>query len=234
MEGNVLAVIPARGGSQRIPKKNIKEFLGKPIIAYSIETLLKSGVADDLIVSTDDTEISETSKRYGAEVPFLRSTDNANSSVGIAPVLMEVIERLKEQGRSYSYLICMLATAPLIREADIKHAFEMLVVDKEADSICAVERFSYPPQRGLISRGKYIEMKHPEEYETRSQDLEPVYHDCGAFFIFRMDAFIKEKKLYTQHMLPYIVESSRSQDIDNYEDWKIAELKYKYLIGDLK
>lgn len=227
----MLCIIPARGGSRRIPKKNILDFKGKPMMAYSIEAVKRAGIADEIMVSTDDNEIKKIAVEYGAKVPFMRSADTSNDSVGIADVLIEVIHEYDNLGMKFEYVMCVLATAPLINHQDLARAYYLLDENPMADSICSVEVFSYPPQRGLIMENGMLKMKSPENYYKRSQDLEKIYHDCGQFFIFKTDALLREKKLYTTHMLPYEINEMASQDIDNVTDWKMAELKYEMLYG---
>lgn len=227
--GDVLCVIPARGGSKRIPHKNIALFKGKPMLSYSITAAFESGIATEVMVSTEDYEIAEVAKRYGAKVPFMRSIENANDMVGIADVLIEVIENYRKQGQRWDYILCILATAPLIDARNIEAAFRRLKENKEADSICSVEKYSYPPQRALrMEKGKLV-MLHPEFYYARTQDLEPIYHDCGQFFIFRTEALLRDKKLYTENMLPFFLNPINSQDVDTMEDLAMAELKFERL-----
>ncbi len=225
-----LCVIPARGGSKRIHKKNIKPFLGKPILAYSIAAVKQSNIASELMVSTDDEDIARIAGDYGAKVPFLRSQENSDDKSGLADVLSEVIEQYDKQGESFDYVACILPTAPLIRAEDIRNAFDILTDNEEATSICSVEKFSYPPQRGLVMEEDYLIMIDDNYYYSRSQDLRPIYHDCGQFFIFRTEAFMKEKRMYTTRNLAYHISSRYSQDIDDETDWEIAEIKYKLMM----
>lgn len=225
----LLCIIPARGGSKRIPHKNIREFKGKPIIAYAISAAIESGIATEVMVSTDDDEIATIANQFGANTPFMRSKENSNDTSGIADVLIEVIESYKALGREFEYILCVLATSPLIQSSNLKKAYDMLQTNKVADSVCPIEKFSYPPQRSLIIRNGELVMKHPENYNSRSQDLEPLYHDCGQFFLFRTKALLRDKMLYTKHTLPLELKESESQDIDNMEDWKLAEMKYELI-----
>lgn len=225
----VLCIIPARGGSRRIPRKNVIPFKGKPLIAYSIRAVKESGIADVIMVSTDDKEIAETAVQYGAEVPFFRKSETSDDKSGIADVLLEVIAQYQSLGQSFDYVLCVLATAPLIRPDRLKEAFHLLTGIPEADSVCPVQSFSYPPQRCLVFRDGKLKMLHPENYSARSQDLEPLYHDCGQFFLFRTEALLVQQKLYTKNAVPIFLDETESQDIDNYSDLKIAELKYDLL-----
>ncbi|OON86194.1 pseudaminic acid cytidylyltransferase [Oribacterium sp. C9] len=226
---NSICIIPARGGSKRIPRKNIIDFLGKPLLAYSIEAVKDLGIAETIIVSTDDKEIAEIAQRYGADVPFFRKKELADDDTGIADVLIDVIERYKNIGIEFNYTICVLASAPLLQKDKLIEAFKLLNARDDLESVCPVEPFSYPPQRSLVVRDGKIEMLHPENYFKRSQDFEKLYHDCGQFFMFRTEALLRDKKLYTQNMAPIYLDEVESQDIDNYTDLELAKIKYKLL-----
>lgn len=223
-----IAIIPARGGSKRIPRKNIKEFCGKPIIAYSIESALLSKSFDTVMVSTDDDEIAEVAKHFGAEVPFMREPELANDMAMTAPVLESVIKKYKTFGLEFEYLCCIYPTAPFITHKKLSQAMELLV-SSGADSIVPVVKFSYPPQRCLVYRNNRIEMLYPENYNVRSQDLEPLYHDSGQFYCLQTQPFLNQKKLFCENSIPIILNESEVQDIDNDEDWKIAEMKYQII-----
>lgn len=225
-----VAIITARGGSKRIPRKNIKDFLGKPIMAYSIEAALKSGVFDEVMVSTDDDEIAETAKRYGAAVPFMRSEKTSNDFANTAEVLSEVIETYKSRGKDFDEVCCIYPTAPFITAERLKDAMTQFR-DSGKDALVPVVRFSFPPQRGFVIREGNLRFQFPEFALSRSQDLEPVYHDCGQFYMFRTASFAREKKLVMTDTLAYVISETEVQDIDNEEDWIIAEEKYKRLIG---
>lgn len=223
-----IAIIPARGGSKRIPRKNIKNFLGKPIIAYSIEAAIESKAFDEVMVSTDDKEIAEIAKQFGANVPFFRSPEMSSDMAMTAPVLVEVVNEYKKRGQDFDYVCCIYPCAPFIKAERIKEAMDKLV-NFDADSVLPVVKFSYPPQRCLVIRNSKLQMLHPENYNVRSQDLEPYYHDCGQFYCLKTRALIKEEKLYCGITLPIEIPESEMQDIDNEEDWKIAEMKFKML-----
>ncbi len=224
-----LAVITARGGSKRIPRKNIKDFLGKPIIAYSIEAALQSGVFDEVMVSTDDAEIAEIAKKYGAKVPFMRSEATSNDYATTADVLREVLDNYESRERNFDMVCCIYPTAPFISAAKLNTAMTELE-KSDADAIVPVVRFSFPPQRGFIVREGNLRFQYPEYALTRSQDLEPIYHDSGQFYIFRSEAFKREGKVIMNKTLPFIVSEMEVQDIDNETDWAIAEEKYKRII----
>lgn len=223
-----IAIIPARGGSKRIPRKNIKSFLGKPIIAYSIESAIKSGVFDEVMVSTDDVEIAEISKKYGATVPFYRSPEMSNDMAMTAPVLIEVLNEYKKIGQNFNYCACIYPCAPFINPKRLTEGMNLLT-ESNVDSVLPVVKFSYPPQRCLVIRDKQVQMLHKENYNMRSQDLEPIYHDVGQFYCLKSASLIKEERLYCENTLPIILPESEVQDIDTEEDWKIAEMKYRIL-----
>jgi len=226
-----VAIITARGGSKRIPRKNIKPFLGQPIIKYSIEAALSSGCFDEVIVSTDDKEIAEVSALCGAAVPFMRSAKNSDDYASTVDVMEEVILEYKKRGQEFDYTCCIYPTAPFITGAKIKKAMELLK-ETDADTVISVVRFGYPPQRALkIEQGKMM-MIWPEYTASRSQDLAPAYHDCGQFYCVRTKNFLEQRKLFTSNTLPLEMPESEVQDIDNEEDWKMAEIKYKLMIDN--
>lgn len=223
-----IAIITARGGSKRIPRKNIKPFLGKPIILYSIEAALKSGVFDEVMVSTDDEEIAEIAKNAGAKVPFYRSEATSNDYATTADVLLEVLSEYEKMGKQFDEMCCIYPTAPFLTADAIKEAMTSLR-EKQADSVLPVVRFSFPPQRCVVMNGDFVEPKWPECMPMRSQDLEPMYHDCGQFYCVNVKRFLEEKKMVMSKTVPYIQSEENVQDIDTMEDWKIAEMKYKIL-----
>ena len=227
MRGAV-AVITARGGSKRIPRKNIKEFCGKPIIAYSIEAALKSDCFDEVMVSTDDEEIAEIAKQYGAIVPFERSKENANDFATTTDVLLEVIDSYKRIGKEFSYLCCIYPTAPFITVNRLVDAMKLLK-SGDIQTVMPVVEFSFPPMRGMYIRNEKLEFCHPEHAFTRSQDLEKMYHDCGQFYCINVSEFLKERKLVMPRTKGIIVPEREVQDIDTEEDWLIAEMKYQLL-----
>lgn len=223
-----IAVITARGGSKRIPRKNIKEFCGKPILAYSIEAALNSGVFDTVMVSTDDEEIAEIAKKYGAEVPFLRSEATSNDYATTADVLLEVIDEYKKRGEFFDVLSCIYPTAPFITAERLKEAGKMFG-ESDADNLIPVVDFSYPPQRAMHIVNGYLEPVYPKHLNSRSQDLEKHYHDAGQFYFTRVERFEINKHLMKGTVLPMPISELEVQDIDNETDWKLAELKYKLL-----
>ena len=208
-----VAIITARGGSKRIPRKNIKEFCGKPILAYSIEAALKSGLFDTVMVSTDDEEIAEIGKKYGAEVPFYRSEKTANDFATTNDVLLEVLEEYENRGQRFDVACCIYPTAPFITAEKIKDATEKLM-DSDADTLIPVVSFSYPPQRAMVIENGRLVFKYPQYIDSRSQDLEKHYHDVGQFYVFRTEAFKVNKKLMLGNILPYEISEMEVQDID--------------------
>lgn len=224
-----VAIITARGGSKRISRKNIKEFCGKPIISYSISAAISSNIFDEVMVSTDDSEIAEIGIKYGAKVPFFRSAVTSDDHSTTSDVLKEVLLKYSDIGQNFDYFCCIYPTAPFITAARLKSAVDILVSSK-ADSLLPVVRFSFPPQRGLVINQDRINFKWSENMNTRSQDLEPFYHDCGQFYIMKVDRFLEEHRLITENTVPLIMPEIEVQDIDTLEDWDIAEMKYKLLI----
>ena len=223
-----IAIITARGGSKRIPRKNIRDFCGKPILAYSVEAALASGVFDHVMVSTDDDEIAEIGKRYGAEVPFYRSEKTANDYASTSEVLLEVLEEYERRGERFDIGCCIYPTAPFVTGQKLRSAVEKLK-ESEADSLIPVAAFSYPPQRALILEEERLVFRYPEYLDSRSQDLEPHYHDAGQFYVFRTEVFQRTKKVMTGNILPLVVSELEVQDIDNLTDWQIAEMKYSLM-----
>jgi N-acylneuraminate cytidylyltransferase len=228
-----LAIIPARGGSKRIPRKNIKPFLGKPIIAYSIEAALTSNLFDEVMVSTDNSEIAETAIQYGAKVPFLRSKENANDYAILADVIIEVLADYKNINRSFDSICCILPTAPFVSDNLLVEAYNKMI-SEGYDSVFPVIEFSFPIQRSLRFDDEKIEMVWKEHLSTRSQDLEARFHDSGQFYWVKTRTIIKERKLYTDNSSAIMVSSLQAQDIDTNTDWKLAELKYKLMLNDQK
>lgn len=224
-----VAIITARGGSKRIPRKNIRPFLGHPIIKYSIDTSIKSKCFSEIMVSTDDKEIAEVSKKLGAKVPFFRSEKNSDDHTTTADVIDEVLLEYKKRGKEFNYVCCIYPTAPFITPKKIKMAMDLLK-KPGVDSVIPVVRFSYPIQRSLnIKKDGMLKMIWPENMNIMSQDLMPTYHDCGQFYCLNVKSFLVQKKLFTKKTVPIIVPESEVQDIDNEEDWKVAEIKYKLL-----
>lgn len=224
-----IAIITARGGSKRIPRKNVKLFCGKPIITYSIEAALQSGLFEEVMVSTEDEEIARIAREAGAQVPFMRSSESAGDYASTDDVLLEVLAAYKERGREFDSFCCLYPTAPFVTAEKLRTAMGLL--DK-ADSVMPVVPFSFPPQRCMVLNGEgELRMKWPERAKTRSQDLEPYYHDCGQFYCCKTAPFLEYKTTDLPHMVPMIMSELEVQDIDNPDDWEIAELKYQKMIA---
>lgn len=225
---SIVAIITARSKSKRIPFKNIKEFCGKPIMAYSIEAALSSKIFDEVMISTDSEEFAAVAKEYGASVPFLRSKETSNDYATTADVLIEVVEDYKKNGRDFDEICCIYPTAPFVTAQRLSEAVGEMR-RRQADCIMTVVRYAFPPQRGFMIRANKISFQYPEYERTRSQDLEPIYHDCGQFYIIKTEALLKYKSLIVPNTIPYIMPSEEVQDIDTMSDWEIAEAKYKVL-----
>ncbi|MBB4080210.1 N-acylneuraminate cytidylyltransferase [Lewinella aquimaris] len=225
---NRLAIIPARGGSKRIPRKNVRPFLGKPIIAYSIAAALESDLFDEVMVSTDDGEIAEVARRYGAKVPFLRSPETAGDFAGTIDVLREVHGRY--ESTTFSEACCIYATAPFI-SVDLLHR-TLAVLESGRDSVFPVLPYSFPIQRALkmTADGKML-MFQPRHLNSRSQDLEPAYHDCGMFYWYKPNKVLPAGKLWTDNSGCLVLSEMAAQDIDTVDDWRVAEFKYRLLHG---
>lgn len=224
----LIAIITARGGSKRIPRKNIKEFCGKPIIAYSIEAAIGSGLFEEVMVSTDDNEIAEIAISYGAKVPFMRSEATSGDFATTSDVLLEVLDNYHEKGEEFDVVCCIYPTAPFVTAKKLQTAVEIFS-KSQADSLLPVVRFSFPPQRGVTLSNHLITMVAPEHLNTRSQDLEPVYHDCGQFSIVNAEAFRKSRRIIMEKTAAMIISETEVQDIDTEEDWALAEMKYRMM-----
>ena len=224
-----VAIITARGGSKRIPRKNIKDFMGKPIIAYSVLAALESGVFDEVMVSTDDEEIAEVAKKYGASVPFFRSKENSDDISNTNDVLKEVLTIYKNSGKDFTYACCIYPTAPFVTADKLKAALKILE-ESGADSVIPVTEFSFPILRSFnIDKNSKIAFNWPENATVRSQDLAPAYHDCGQYYFFDVERFLANGRLVSDNTLGIITSPIEVQDIDNEDDWKLAEVKYSFL-----
>ena len=224
-----ICVIPARAGSRRIPRKNIKEFNGKPIIAYSIEAALKSNCFSQVIVSTDDNEISEVAKKYGAHVPFVRPDELSNDYVGTIPVIKHTIDWMEDNNNYIENVCCLYATAPFIQSKIISKAYQQLK-NSSADYCFSVTSFAFPIQRAIrIVQDNKVDMFYPEHFNTRSQDLEEACHDAGQFYWGKAQAFKAELPLFSEVATPYVLPRYLVQDIDTMEDWIRAEAMYRVL-----
>ncbi len=225
-----IAIITARGGSKRIPKKNIKEFCGKPMIAYSIEAGLKSGVFDEVMVSTESEEIAEIARSYGASVPFMRSEKTASDYATTRDVLMEVLHEYEKQDQAFDDMTCIYPTAPFVTAQKLRDAVDLLRKTKSSLLIPVVQ-FSYPPQRAYVIRDGKLHFKWEEFRYVRSQDLEPFYHEAGQFYCYNIADFLAADGTIKENIIPFILPESEVQDIDTEEDWKMAELKFGMMRG---
>lgn len=228
MRSNTLAIITARGGSKRIPHKNIKDFCGKPIIAYSIKAALESELFDEVMVSTDSQEIAEIAISFGAKVPFLRSETASNDFATTADVILEVLKEYENLGRTFEYASCIYPTAPFVTCEKLKKGMQ-LIKEMDATLVMPVIPFSYPPQRCYVLNRGRLEMKWKENLNTRSQDLEPFYHDCGQFYFYNVKKFREKDGQVAEGIVPIYLSELEVQDIDNEMDWKLAELKYSLM-----
>lgn len=220
-----LCIIPARGGSKRIPNKNIKEFHGKPIIAYSIEAALKSEIFDQVMVSTDSIDIKEISVKYGAKVPFIRSKENADDFATTVDVVNEVLEKYQKEGLDFTRVCVLYPCAPFVQPIDLVKGYKAL---DEFDSVIPVVSFSFPPLRSFIIKDSYLSFKWPEFEKTRSQDLDELFHDAGQWYFFNHYGK-NHDSLVKNYTTPFILDSARVQDIDTPADWELAELKFTFL-----
>lgn len=220
-----LCIIPARGGSVRIPRKNIRDFLGKPIISYSIEAAVQSRLFSTIMVSTEDLEIAEIAQKYGAEVPFLRSLQNSNGNATTIEVISEVIDQYKQRGIEYSHVCCLYPAAPLVSAEILQSGFN-LVNEGVCNFVFPILKFGHPIWRGLkVDKEKLAECLFPDLINSRTQDLEEVYHDAGQWYWFKQPFEFSDNILSNRSKV-ILLSSLRAQDIDNEEDWKLAEIKY--------
>ena len=225
-----LCVIPARGGSKRIPRKNIRPFCGKPMIAWSIEAVQCAECCDQIVVSTDDRGIAEVAAAWGAVVPFMRPSELADDFIGTMPVLAHAIQWYQNQGQEFSAVCCLYATAPFVLPVDIKKGFEMLAQVGSESFIFSATPYSSPIHRALRldPHSGEARMWCPEQFSKRSQDLEPAYHDAGQFYWGRADAWLKSSNLF-EGSRPLLLPRWRVLDIDTEDDWAMAELMKKAL-----
>jgi pseudaminic acid cytidylyltransferase len=225
-----IAIIPARGGSKRIPRKNIRDFLGKPIIAYSIEAALTSGLFEEVMVSTDDDEIAAVARKYGASVPFLRSKKNSDDLATTVDVLLEVLKSYESIERTFEFGCCIYPTAPLASPEKIKEGRDLLITGNY-DTVFPIVKFSAPIWRALQQNERKVSMIWPENMTKRSQDLPDAFHDAGQWYWFQKRRVFSAGKLWTENTSAVVIGEMEVQDIDNESDWKLAEMKYKLLKG---
>lgn len=221
-----VAIIPARGGSKRIPRKNSRHFLGKPIIAYVIEAAIKSGLFSDVMVSTDDSTIAEIARTYGATIPFLRQPETSGDFATTADVLLEVLNQYKEQKQVFDYGCCLYPTAPFVTPDLLNRAFTTLT-EKQFNTVYPVQPFGFPIQRAVRLRDTTVQWFQPEHALTRSQDLEPAYHDAGQFYFFRVDNFLSSGILIPANSGGIVISELEAHDIDTESDWQVAEMKFE-------
>lgn len=226
MNCKAVAIITARGGSKRIPNKNIKNFCGKPILSYSIQAALDSKLFDEVMVSTDSNQIADIAKKFGAQVPFMRSEETASDYATTADVLLEVLSEYKKSGKNFDYMACIYPTAPFVTPRKLAYGFDLLKKENGV-MIMPVVAFSYPPQRSYVIRQNMLSMKWKENMNKRSQDLETFYHDSGQFYLFDIKKFIDKKGQISDGIYPIIMNELEVQDVDTEIDWKLAEMKYK-------
>jgi pseudaminic acid cytidylyltransferase len=228
-----VAVITARGGSKRIPRKNIKLFLGKPIIQYSIDAALQSKLFDEVMVSTDDLEIKECAEQAGALVPFVRGKENSDDFATTGDVLKEVFSQYSIINRRFDFACCIYPTAPFVTPESLVEGFKVLT-EGNFDSVVPVVKFGFPIQRAFKIESQRLQFMWPENSNVRSQDLIPTYHDAGQFYWLRVNSFLKSNKIIAENCGAIEISEMESQDIDNLIDWEMAELKYKLLHGSTR
>ncbi len=222
---NKVAIIPARGGSKRIPRKNIKSFLGKPIIAYSIESAISSGLFDEVMVSTDDLEIASIAKSYGASIPFIRSDRTSNDFANTFDVVDEVLQEYNLISLKFDFTCCIYPCAPFITKDKLINSFQLLI-ENNFDSVFPIMPFGFPIQRALKQDQSKISFLYPDYSLKRSQELEKSFHDAGQFYWMNTDVCLKKKQIITNNSGGFFISELEGQDIDNDVDWKLAELKY--------
>lgn len=246
---STIAIITARGGSKRIPRKNIRDFCGKPILCYSVEAALQAGIFDTVMVSTDDEEIARIAREAGADVPFMRSEKTSDDFATTPDVLFEVLDTYAARGETFETGCCIYPTAPFVTAEKLREGMRLLTASG-ADQLIPVVRFSYPPQRGMLIEGcsqeavtaegaaadvcvdcenGRLRFAQPQYLNARSQDLEPFYHDAGQFYLFRVEAFRRNRHMMVGEVVPFPVPETEVQDIDNETDWEIAEMKYRLM-----
>jgi N-acylneuraminate cytidylyltransferase len=223
-----VAIITARGGSKRIPRKNVRPFLGRPIIAYSIESAIKSELFDEVMVSTDDEQIASVARDFGAVVPFMRSSATSDDYATTAQVLEEVIGEYARTGRQFDYACCIYPTAPFVTAEKLRIALKTLQ-ESDADVVLPITRFSFPIWRSFRRDGNHVYYNWPEHAPKRSQDLEPAFQDAGQFYFFRPSRLNGSDLLVTENAIGIEVSEIEVQDIDSEEDWLLAELKYRHI-----
>jgi pseudaminic acid cytidylyltransferase len=226
---NNVAIITARGGSKRIPRKNIRPFLGKPIIAYVIQAARQSGLFQEVMVSTDDTEIADVARHYGASVPFMRSAENADDFATTTDALLEVIADYERLGKTFDVGCCLYPTTPFVTAALLRQAFDVLTT-QAFDTVYPVQAFGFPVQRAVaLDASGRVRWLQPEHQQTRSQDLENAYHDTGQFYVFKTAALLKSRQLISANAGGIVISEMQAHDIDTEDDWQVAEFKWQLM-----
>lgn len=228
-----VAIITARGGSKRIPRKNLRPFLGRPIIAYSIDAAIESGLFDEVMVSTEDQEIASVARELGAAVPFMRSAETSDDHSTTAQVLEEVIGDYRKRGRTFDYACCIYPTAPFVTPKKLRHAFDKLA-NSDADLVLPIARFSFPIWRSFRLEGDRVHYNWPEYAPMRSQDLPPAFQDTGQFYFFRPEILKGSRLLVTENSIGIEIDELEVQDIDTEADWRLAEMKYQLMTASRK
>lgn len=228
MKNDAIAIITARGGSKRIPRKNVKEFCGYPIISYSIRAAMDSGCFSEVMVSTDDEQIALLAKNYGASVPFYRSKKNSDDFATTVEVLQEVLETYSARNQDFSYGCCIYPTAPFVTPAKLRASLEILK-HEGVPSVVSTVRYSFPPQRAFQLGSQTISYWMPENALKRSQDLPPLFHDAGQFYWFKVDDMLKHNSLVMKGSRAFECPETEVQDIDTEIDWKLAEMKFSLM-----
>ncbi len=231
MDKKAIAIITARGGSKRIPGKNKKLFCGQPIILYSIKAAIESQCFCEVMVSTDSEEIAQLAREAGAIVPFMRSEETANDFATTIEVVQEVLKEYIVIGREFEFFCCIYPTAPFLSAKILSDAMQLLEEEK-VDSVLPIVPYSFPPQRSFYLENGFIKYQYPEYMLKRSQDLQPIYHDAGQFYCGKVESFQKQNKFVMEKTLPILLNPLEVQDIDNLEDWILAEMKYRINAGE--
>lgn len=225
-----VAIIPARGGSKRIPRKNLREFCGQPLIAYSILAAKSCALFDHVIVSTDDDQIRNIANHYGAETPFVRPPELANDYATTVPVINHALRWVQENIGKVDYACCIYATAPFIQAKALREAYDMLILKRVGGYVFSATTMPFPIQRTFkVKEDGFVEMFEPHNYNTRSQDLEEAYQDAGQFYWGSAETYNSEKIFFSTDSMAYVLPRHMVQDIDTLEDWKRAELMYEAL-----
>ena len=225
-----IAIIPARGGSKRIPLKNIKNFLGNPIICYPIKAAFDSHCFEEIMVSTDDQDIAEISLKLGASVPFIRSGKNSNDYATTVDVLLEVLEEYRKIGREFDLVCCLYPTSVFVTAKLLKQAKNNLL-NTGVNGVASIIKYSHPIEQALIlNKNKQISYKYQQHSKTRTQDLVSHFHDAGQLYYLKAKPLLAEKKIFMSKMQPIILRNSEVQDIDTLDDWVVAEMKAKNVI----